>query len=222
MPSIDRLLLCLLGALALAACSDVPEDREALALVSVAEDGRPNAAEPELLKALEEPSDSCLLTVWSGQKERDIDFDRANDLVEGGAISCATGTSPSRFAAALDGLREAARSGDKARVLEQVGIPLLYIDAKGERVELDDAKIDALYDEIFDDQLIAVFERLDLKNMTVAEEGGFFELGSIWLVVDKTDGRPRLVTVNRQALDEAAEAAREAAKREEGVTLSKL
>lgn len=193
-----------------------------MALATATAEPRASQPEPELLEALDAPADSCLLTVWSGQKERDIDFDRDNDLVEGGAISCATGTSPSRFAAALDGLREAARSGDKARVLEQVGIPLLYIDAKGERVELDDARIDALYDEIFDDQLMAVFERLDLKDMTVAEEGGFFELGSIWLVVDKTDGRPRLVTVNRQALDEAADAARGAAKREEGVSLSRL
>ena len=175
--------------------------------------------EPELLDALEAPPDSCLLTVWSGQKERDIDFDRDNDLVEGGAISCATGTSPSQFAAAIESLREAARSGDRARVLQQVGIPLLYIDEAGQRIELTDRQIETLYDDVFSSDLIAMIERMELKDMTVAEAGGFFELGSIWLVVDKAGGRPRLVTVNQQAIAEAAEAAREAARANEGLEL---
>ena len=60
-------------------------------------------------------------------------------------------------------------------------------------------------------------ERLDLSRMTVVpERGGFFELGSIWLVVDKMGARPRLVTVNRQALDEAAGAARRKAQDRQG------
>ena len=155
--------------------------------------------------------------VWSNQQSRDIEFDRANDLVDGGAISCATNTSASQFQAAIDALRAAARSGDKARMLEQLGLPLLYIDRDGEQVELDDDQIDALYDEVFDARLIGAIERLDLSQMTVVpERGGFFELGSIWLVVDKMGARPRLVTVNRQALDEAAGAARRKAQDRQG------
>ena len=162
--------------------------------------------------------DDCPLMVWSDQETRDL-LDRANDLVDGGAISCATGTSPGQFQAAIAALRDAARSGDKARMLEQVGIPLLYIDGDGERVELAEEDVETLYDEVFDDELIRVLERLDLKDMTVNEQGGFFELGSVWLVVEKRGGRPQLVTVNRQALEESAEAARRAAESDQGATL---
>ena len=174
-------------------------------------------AQTPLIDAMSEKPDDCLLMVWSNQESRDIEFDRANDLVDGGAISCATNTSASQFQAAIEALRAAARSGDKARMLEQLGLPLLYIDGDGEQVELDDERVDALYDEVFDDRLIGAIERLDLSQMTVVpERGGFFELGSIWLVVDKAGGRPRLVTVNRQALDEAAGAARRKAQARQG------
>lgn len=179
------------------------------------------APEPEPVEAMAAtthaaPND-CLLMVWSNQPRRDIVFDRAHDLVDGGAISCATGTSPSQFQAALDALREAARSGDSRRVLAEVGIPLLYIDRAGNRVELDETRAEALAEEVFDAELMRTLERLDLKDMTVVpERGGFFELGSLWLVVDRQGGRPRLVTVNRQALAEAANAARSAARSHEG------
>lgn len=197
--------LLIAAAAALAACA--PADRE-----NRAPEDQQQAE--EVLEAAQ--PDDCLLMVWSNQEERDIDFDRANDLVDGGAISCATGTSPSQFEAALAALREASRSGDRARLLEQVGIPLLYIDRDGERVELAEDQLEALFDEVFDDELMRLLGRLDLKDMTVAEQGGFFELGSVWLVVDKEGSRPRLVTVNRQALEEAAEAARRAAENRKG------
>lgn len=207
------LTLALPLALAAGACSPAEQDQKTRALTAQFESGE-NA---ELVEAMDEQPDNCLLMVWSNQSERDIAFDRANDLVDGGAISCATGTSPSQFRAALSALRDAARSGDRRRMLDQVGIPLLYIDRKGEQVELDDERIDALYDEVFDAELMGLLERLDLKEMTVVpDRGGFFELGSVWLVVDKQGGRPRLVTVNRQALDEAAGAARRAAENREG------
>jgi len=45
----------------------------------------------------------------------------------------------------------------------------------------------------------------------VAGRGAPVELGAVWLVVDRKGGRPRIATVNRQALDEAAAAARRAA-----------
>ena len=105
-------------------------------------------------------------------------------------------------------------------MLEEVGIPLLYIDADGERVELDAERLDALYDEIFDADLMQVLQRLDLRDMTVDEQGGFFELGSVWLVVSEDGGRPRLVTVNRQALVESAEAARRASENRKGQSVT--
>lgn len=170
----------------------------------------PEIAEPQ--------PDDCLLLVWSNQKERDARFDRDHDFVDGGAISCATGTSASQFAAAIRALREAAKSGNKARLLEQLGLPLLYIDAQGERREIKDrAEVDAVFDEIFDPAMLALLQGLDLSRMSVAkDQGGYFELGALWLVVDENGGRPRLMTVNRQALDEALEAAREQAERNQG------
>ncbi|TMM50202.1 hypothetical protein [Qipengyuania marisflavi] len=162
-------------------------------------------------------AEDCLLMVWSDQTERDVEFDRAHDQVEGGAISCATGTSPSQFAAAITSLREAAQRGDKARILQEMGIPLLYIDGNGDRRELEDPEtVEAIFDEIFDPAMIEVLSRLDLADMTVNEQGGFFALGTVWLVVDEHGGRPRLVTVNRQALGDAAKAARRQAERNRG------
>ena len=201
-------------ATAIAACSPAPAD------ILVPED----QSEP-LVQVIEEeartdPAENCLLLVWSEQEDPDVEFDRANDAVNGGAISCATGTSPSQFEAAIETLREAAQSGDKARLLEQVGLPLLYIDADGERRELSEDQIDTLFDEVFDERMVAVLRDLDLSQMTVdKEQGAYFELGSLWLVVDDTGGKPRIVTVNRQALEEAAQAAKEQAERGQGKPL---
>lgn len=195
------------------ACSPVSGDR-------TAED----PARQRLLQAVEEeasanPGDNCLLMVWSEQDDPDIEFDRANDAVNGGAISCATGASPSQFEAAISALRDAARSGNKARILEEVGIPLLYVTDEGERRELTEGEVELLFDEVFDDNMLDLLQRLDLSQMTVEQDqGGFFELGSLWLVVDDS-GQPRVMTVNRQALDEATEAAREKAERGEGEEL---
>lgn len=196
----------LLGALA-AACSPVssgttsddPERQELLQTVEA--------------QATPDPGENCLLMVWSDQDDPNVEFDRAHDAVKGGAISCATGASPSQFEAAIASLRDAARGGDRGRILEQVGIPLLYIDEDGERHELSEEQIDTLFEEIFDEEMLSVLQRLDLSRMTVEkDQGAFFELGSLWLVVDE-QGRPRVMTVNRQALDEAAETARDQAER---------
>ena len=81
-------------------------------------------------------------------------------------------------------------------------------------------QIDTLFDEVFDERMVAVLRDLDLSQMTVdKEQGAYFELGSLWLVVDDTGGKPRIVTVNRQALEEAAEAAKEQAERGQGKPL---
>lgn len=196
-------LQVLAPALLVAACSPVA-DREADA----------DPARQQLLETINEVGseaspDDCLLYVWSGEEDPDIEFDRAHDVVKGGAISCATGTSPSRFEAAIGALREAAQSGDKARLLEQLGIPLLYIDEDGRQQDLTEEQVDALFDDIFDERMLEMLRKLDLSQMTVEKDrGGFFQLGTLWLVVGES-GRPQVVTVNRQALVEAAETARE-------------
>ena len=170
-------------------------------------------------EASPDPGEDCLLMVWSGQEDPDIEFDRANDAVKGGAISCATGTSASQFEAAIAALRDAAGSGDRARILEQVGIPLLYVTPDGERRELSEEQVETLFDEVFDANMLQLLQRLDLSQMTVENgQGAFFELGALWLVVDD-GGTPRVMTVNRQALDEAAVAASRQAERGEGEPL---
>ncbi|MGE5952812.1 MAG: hypothetical protein ACM308_04235 [Qipengyuania vulgaris] len=195
------------------ACSPVPGER-------TAED----PARERLLQTVEaeaspNPGENCLLMVWSEQDDPDVEFDRAHDAVKGGAISCATGASPSQFEAAISALRDAAKSGDKARILEEVGIPLLYITDKGERRELTEDEVESLFDEVFDDNMLDLLQRLDLSQMTVRkDQGAFFELGSLWLIVDDS-GKPRVMTVNRQALDEATAAAREKAERGDGEEL---
>lgn len=187
----------------LAGCSPVAQD-----------DAATDAPDRALLETIEDADviaaeEDCLLFVWSGEDDPDIEFDRANDTVKGGAISCATGTSPSRFEAAIAALREAAQSGDKARILDQLGVPLLYIDEDGKRQDLTEEQVDALFDDIFDARMLDMLQKLDLSEMTVEKDrGGFFQLGTLWLIVDDS-GKPQVVTVNRQALLEAAETARD-------------
>lgn len=168
---------------------------------------RPEAPQPEpVLGANEE----CLVLVWDRQQDRDEAYDRANDEVEGGAISCVTGSSASQFRAAIAALQDAARSGDRKRMLQELGLPLLYIDAQGNQRELTSpAMVEAAFDEVFDPAMLEALGRMDLKQMTVVpDQGAFFELGSLWLVVPEPGARPRLMTVNRQALSEAAAAVR--------------
>ena len=87
-------------------------------------------------------------------------------------------------------------------------MPLLYIDDEGNRRELTDpADVDARFSEVFDQDVLALLRRIDLDGLTVApDQGAFLELGSIWLVVDRKGGRPRIVTINKQALGEAGSA----------------
>jgi hypothetical protein len=151
----------------------------------------------------------CLTEVWESQPQRDEDFDREHDRAEGGSISCATRTSASQYRDAITALRQAAASGDKAAVLGQIAYPLLYIDAAGESQTLEQPAVEARFGEIFDAPTLALLQQADLGNMTVVpEQGGFFALGAVWLVVGRPGGRPRVFTVNHQALAEAAAAQR--------------
>lgn len=158
-------------------------------------------------------SDNCLLLVWQEQETRDERFDLAHDSADGGAISCATGTTASQFDRAFASIRAAAKARDKAAILDQTCLPLLYIDAEGNRKQLTaPEEIDATFSEVFDDDVLALLREVDLDALTVVpEQGAFVKLGSVWLVVDRDGGRPRIVTVNKQALGEAASAVREKA-----------
>ena len=101
---------------------------------------------------------------------------------------------------------------------DELGIPLLYIDGDGNRRELQqDDLADTLFDEVFSPEVLALLRRVRLEDLTVVpDQGAFVELGSVWLVVDSLGGRPRIVTVNRQALGEAAAAAQHAAQEGQG------
>jgi len=203
-------VVLIMGVGALAACSPTQPEGEERALAQPPAD-KPVAEQPSpQSNALARTQDNCLLVVWQDQDARDERFDLAHDRASGGAISCATGTSASQFANAFTAIRSAARAQDKAAILNEVGLPLLYIDAEGNRRELtasDD--VDAAFSEVFDDNVLALLRNLDLDALTVVpDEGAFVQLGSVWLVVDRKGGRPRIVTVNKQALGEAAAAAR--------------
>lgn len=185
-----------------------PELAATLAAISLLAscDGDPANGKSSALEAIENANDKdCLFLVWGAQELRDEEFDRANDLASGGAISCATDTSPSQYRDAVDAIRLAAQSGDRKGMLSEVGIPLLYIDKNGERRELTDpTEIEAVFDEIFDPELLAMMGALDLSQISVEREsGGFFSLGALWLRPETRGGRPRIVTINRQALEEA-------------------
>lgn len=183
--------LAAIAAVLVAACSaetrDAPEDQALLEAANV---------------------EDCLLFVWESQPDPDQAFDRTYDTVEGGAISCATGTSPTAYAKAIEAIRTAARSGDRAAMLENVGIPLLYLDGEGKRRELRDPdEIEAVFDEIFDPDMLRMLRDLDLQQMAVENQaGGYFGLGALWLVPEGPGQQPRIVTINRQALNEATAA----------------
>lgn len=177
----------------------------------------PTASDREIIADLpaaqRSAAQDCLLVIWNEQETPDREFDRQHDEVTGGAISCATGTSASEFEAALAAIRAAAAANDRPALMRQLGIPLLYIDSNGERHDvLEDELVEAIFDEVFSPEMLSVMQDLHLEDMTVVpDQGAFFELGSLWLVADRPGGRPRLVTVNQQALGEAIIAARRSA-----------
>jgi hypothetical protein len=156
-----------------------------------------------------ESSADCLAIVWRAQAAPDKAFDRAHDRADGGSLSCATGTSASEFAAALAAIRTAAAKGDDAGLIAEVGLPLLYIDAAGRKRQLDRAALTARAEEVFSPPILALLARLTLEDLSVVpQQGAFADLGAVWLLTGRTGGRPRIVTIDRQALDEAAAAKR--------------
>ena len=197
--------MALAGCFALSACGFL-SDGEPMARQEVVEDAEPaTELSARTLSQIDEAPQDCLFLVWESHSDSDREFDMAHDNVTGGAISCATGTSPSAYQATLDAIREAASSGDRLAIVEETDIPLLYIDDAGSRLDMsDEQEISQRFDEIFTPDMLAVMQDLKLEDMTVVpDQGGYFALGAIWLVAREEGGRPRLVTVNRQAFREA-------------------
>jgi len=152
-----------------------------------------------------EKSADCLAAVWKAQGVPGKAFDRAHDKADGGALSCATGTSASEFAAALAAIRRAAARRDRAALASQVGLPLLFIDASGTKTRLDRDRLAADAAQVFSPSILAMLERLELDDLSVVpQEGAFADLGAVWLVAGRTGGRPKIVTIDLQALEEAA------------------
>ena len=150
-------------------------------------------------------ADNCLVAVWEAQRDPDQGFDRAHDTVEGGAISCATGTSATEYAAAIDDIRRAADREDRAGLLANTHSEVLYLDAVGEPRTLNgQAAIVQAYADVFDRDMMVLMRNLRLSDMAVETgSGGYFALGALWLAPDGPGGRPRIVTINRQALGES-------------------
>ena len=190
----------------LPSCGMITDGAEPSAEEVVATETSAGEVSPEI--AVPEPQD-CLPALWAQQGNPNRQFDRANDIIEGGSISCATGTTPSEFEAMLSDIRQAAASGNRTALLQEIDVPLLFIDDLGERRDMPrEEAIEQHFDEIFSPEMLDLLRRIRLEDMTVVpEQGGFFELGSVWLVATEQGGRPRLRTVNRQALNEAIIAA---------------
>ena len=172
--------------------------------------GEADGVSPELLSALNAKNQDCLIAIWDTQTAPDKNFDREHDGIEGGAISCATDTSPSQYAGAIESIRLAADGADREAMIDMIGIPLVYLDAEGNRREIAaNSDIERMYDDIFSRDLVATMKGLTLQDMAVENRaGGYFELGALWLAPPQKGARPRIVTINHQALSESA-AARE-------------
>ncbi|RGP40951.1 hypothetical protein BPTFM16_01246 [Altererythrobacter insulae] len=170
--------------------------------------GEADGVSPELLSALNAKNQDCLIAIWDTQSAPDKNFDREHDGIEGGTISCATDTSPSQFAGAIEAIRLAADSDDRKAMIDMIGIPLVYLDAEGNRREITaNSDIERMYDDIFSRDLVATMSGLTMQDMAVKNRtGGYFELGAVWLAAPQKGARPRIVTINHQALSEAAAA----------------
>ena len=201
-------IICLAALLGVSACGKSSPSDEAVR-AQQGPDGK-------RVEASSEEAADCLIAIWETREkagdfggEAERQFDRDHDKAEGGAISCATGSSASQFERTLKALRDSAGNSDRAALLAEAGIPLLFIDSKGKVEELTDAKaLEAAFDNVFTKATIAKLRTIELEKMIVVpNKGGFFDLGALWLVVPETGARPRLVTVNDQAAAEASEVA---------------
>jgi hypothetical protein len=169
----------------------------------------PSPAAAHGLGAQSDSSSDCLMQAWKGQSAPDKAFDRAHDRADGGSLSCATGTTASQFAATLAAVRSAAAKRDNAALMAEVGFPLLYIDRTGQKAQLDRDTLSTRAGEVFSPAVLTLLAGLRLEDLSVVpQEGAFADLGAVWLVAGRAGGRPRIVTIDAQALGEAAAAKR--------------
>lgn len=204
-----RNALAACGVFVLSACG-LAEDRSPAETdtAAFAQPAEPTSPAPKRTTLAISRDDECLVLLWDRQADPDRDFDRRFDKVPSGAISCATDTTPTEFEKAIDAIRGAALARDRKTMSAQVALPLLFIDAQGTRRELPDVgALDVMYERVFNDDVIRELSRIRLQDMGVTSgQGGDFRLGSIWLAVEEKAGRPRIVTINQQALAEAVAA----------------
>ena len=148
---------------------------------------------------------SCLLLVWDAAPSPDVQFDRANDAVEGGTISCGVGTSPSQLNQALEKMNKAAAADDRAALAQMLAPKLTFIDREGNRTSYaDGSRVEEDLDAIFAPDVLSVLAKAELSQVTVVpDQGAFLALGGIWLATGETGGVPQIRTINRQALVEA-------------------
>ena len=187
--------LAVLALLVLAGCGQAPQGDQFAGMAS----GSPS---PDRISVT---PDSCLLLVWDAARPQDAAFDKANDIVEGGSISCATGSTAGQFEQTLSSARQAADTQDMASLVAMSAEPLLYIDARGERHEYPDRNalsVDAA--SVFAPEILTVFRTAQLTDLTVApQDGAFLALGTVWLSVPATGAAPQIRTINLQAAAEA-------------------
>ncbi|MGB7405496.1 MAG: hypothetical protein WA906_07400 [Pacificimonas sp.] len=182
----------------LAACGDGSSTANGLATGDVIAD---DFADVETISV-----EDCLPALWKQRPSRNEAYDRANDKQRGGSLSCGLSTTASEFRDVLADLRLAADTGDRERLLSHVGVPMTYVDRDGHLRELASmADVEAIYEEIFTPDILAELSKIRLEDASVVpNEGIFFELGAVWLVVPEGESGPQLVTVNQQAAEEAA------------------
>ena len=150
-------------------------------------------------------TEDCLALVWASQSNPPRDHDRKLDAARGGSIACDMQTSASEVEGLLAALKAASVREDYRALADATDTPVLFIDAGGTRAELAErAAIEAASTRMFDPQMRALLARLTLADMEIVRgQGGMFALGSVWIVAPRNGARPLIITINREALDEA-------------------
>ncbi len=122
--------LTALTVLLLAGCNQAPQGDQMSGIAAGSE--RPDKS---TASAQAQPQ-SCLLLVWDAAGGSDVTFDRANDAVAGGTISCATGTTPTRFQQSIEAMRAAAEVRDTGTLTAALADEVLLIETDGERTQI--------------------------------------------------------------------------------------
>ena len=196
--------LTMLTLLLLAGCNQAPQGDQMAGIAAGSE--RPDKS---TASAQAQPN-SCLLLVWDAAGSTDVAFDRANDAVAGGTISCAAGTTPTRFSQTMETMRAAAGARDIGALTQALADDVLLIGTDGERTQITVETPSPDRAALFTPDVIEALSEMTLADLTVAPgQGAFLALGGIWFGVAETGGAPQIRTINRQALVEAKAASAE-------------